>query len=169
MTNLITSRLSLVPLTRSMMERRLVEDEFELWIADAGMVVFPGSWPGDALVMFPTLLSLGQDPVDYTYVAVDRRGRRVVGQVGNTHPVDEDGRIEIGYGFGVPGEGYATEAVAAFVAELLTRPDINAVTAHTATWNRASERVLEKNGFQRTGTSWDDEDGDQVVWERRVD
>lgn len=167
MPNLITARLSLVPLTRSMMERRLVEESFDLWIADIGMVEFPESWPGDALVMFPTLLGLAQDPVEYSYVAVDRRNRRVVGQLGSTHPLDADGRIEIGYGFGVMGKGFATEAVTALVADLLGRPGVNAVMAHTAVDNQASRRVLEKNGFATVGSSWDDEDGDLIVWERR--
>ena len=167
MPNLITARLSLVPLTRSMMERRLVEEAFDLWIADIGMVEFPASWPGDALVMFPTLLGRAQDPVEHSYVAVDRRTRRVVGQLGSTHPLDSDGRIEIGYGFAVMGQGFATEAVAALVTDLLVRPGVNAIMVHTAIDNTASRRVLEKNGFATVGSSWNDEDGDLLVWERR--
>jgi RimJ/RimL family protein N-acetyltransferase len=91
----------------------------------------------------------------------------VVGQVGATSELNEHGAIEIGYGFGVPGHGYATEAVGAVVADLLSRPSVRVVTANTATGNIASARVLEKNDFVRTGTARSEDDGDLITGERR--
>ena len=38
------------------------------------------------------------------------------------------------------------------------------MTAETAVDNLASQRVLEKNGFVRTGVGSNDDDGDLVLW-----
>ena len=70
MTNLETSRLTLVPLSRAMIERRMAEDDFGLWIAHVAVVDFPHSWPGGAMAMFPTSLERGYDPVEDIWVAV---------------------------------------------------------------------------------------------------
>ena len=48
------------------------------------------------------------------------------------------------------GQGIATEALALMVDYLLSRTDIEIITASTIVENRASARVLEKNGFTRT-------------------
>ena len=50
------------------------------------------------------------------------------------------------------GRGIATRAVALMVDYLFGRTDIEIVTASTMIENRASARVLEKNGFTRTAT-----------------
>jgi ribosomal-protein-alanine N-acetyltransferase len=60
------------------------------------------------------------------------------------------GEVEIGYGI-VPtrqGRGYATEAVSTLASLALTMPDVVAVVASTDAGNVASQRVLEKAGFQ---------------------
>lgn len=67
--------------------------------------------------------------------------------------VGEEGEVEIGYG--VAGDwrsrGYATEAVAALVDWALNQSGVVCVTAETDPSNVASQRVLEKAGFVRTG------------------
>ena len=50
------------------------------------------------------------------------------------------------------GQGLATETVATMVDYLFTRTDIEIVTASTMIENRASARVLEKNGFIQTAS-----------------
>jgi len=67
--------------------------------------------------------------------------------------LNEDGSTEIGYGIedAYQGEGYATEAVAAFVNWAFCQPGINCVTAEAEESNLASIRVLEKVGFLPTG------------------
>lgn len=60
------------------------------------------------------------------------------------------GEVEIGYGI-VPtrqGLGYATEAVNTLVSLALTMPEVVAVVASTDADNVASQRVLEKAGFE---------------------
>ena len=166
MTVLTTERLVLAPLSAALIRRRLAGDDFALDIAEAGLVHFGPTWPGDALAMFPSFLSAASDPVLHSFVAIDRESLSAVGQLGATSEPSEDGEIEIGYGFGVAGRGYATEAVAALVTHLLGTPAISMVTATTAVGNLASQRVLEKNGFAQVGTSWSEDDGDLLVWRR---
>jgi RimJ/RimL family protein N-acetyltransferase len=42
-------------------------------------------------------------------------------------------------------------------------PAIHAVTAQTDVDNTPSHRVLERNGFERTGTCIDPENGDRLI------
>jgi RimJ/RimL family protein N-acetyltransferase len=52
--------------------------------------------------------------------------------------------------------------------EMASDPLIRGVSAGTATANVASQRVLEANGFARTGTRIDPEDGEVIVWRRDI-
>lgn len=64
-----------------------------------------------------------------------------------------DGCVEMGYGI-LPeywGNGYATEALKATVDWALEQPEVNAVEAETDANNFASQKVLEKAGFDPTG------------------
>lgn len=167
-----TSRLLLVPLTREVIERRLTRDHFTATVpTPAGplTVIYPPAWPGDPLPMFPHKLATF-DPGEEAWSAtlVERATLTAVGQMGAKGQPDEQGDLEIGYGLNpeVWGRGYATEAVGALVAALLARPEVRRVTAQTATTSPASARVLEKLGFTRVGATWDEEDGDLVVWAR---
>jgi len=69
---------------------------------------------------------------------------RVVGNMGSWSYMDE-GRREVGYWLGREywGRGYATAALAAFIAEIGERP----LFAHVAAHNQGSLRVLTKCGF----------------------
>jgi [ribosomal protein S5]-alanine N-acetyltransferase len=170
-----TPRMFLEPLTKGVMERRLATADFALPFHVDGALVsvfFPRTWPGAAVATFERKLKLqrlGDDGALFrTFVAITRDSHRAVGLLGAVGAPDGRRAQEIGYGFNEEswGRGLATEAVLA-VAELLTaEPDIAMVTARTAPGNAASERVLEKAGFERVGVSWNDEDGDLTIWER---
>jgi [ribosomal protein S5]-alanine N-acetyltransferase len=165
-TVLTTERLYLAPLAHALMRERLSSDTFSFDVAEIGTVSFDPSWPGDALAMFHSLVGNSADPVANSYVAIERDTLRAVGQLGATGEVLPNGEIEIGYGFGVTGQGFATEAVEALVTNLLSSGSIVAITANTAVDNVASHRVLTKNGFRQAGTSSNEEDGDLLVWRR---
>ncbi|MDV6374305.1 GNAT family N-acetyltransferase [Deinococcus arenicola] len=171
---LSTPRLWLLPLTRPMIIARLEGQDFMLVCGtpDGPLeVFFPAEWPGDPLGAFPFFLTqtdrAGEMPGDF--VAVSRADLRAIGQLGSKGKPNAAGELEIGYGLNpsVWGQGLATEAARALVAHLHARPDVQTVTAQTALHNRASERVLEKLGFVRTGKGWDKEDGDLTVWAHR--
>lgn len=75
--------------------------------------------------------------------------------------------IRIGYGV-VPGcrrRGVATRATGEILAWARRDARVDCVMAETDHHNLASHRVLERNGFVRTGERFDDEDGDLIVWE----
>jgi [ribosomal protein S5]-alanine N-acetyltransferase len=63
---------------------------------------------------------------------------------------DADGKAEIGYGIDSTyrNQGYVTEALQALGRWALARPECRALTATTVS-NPASERVLEKSGWQK--------------------
>lgn len=67
--------------------------------------------------------------------------------------LSEEGNAEIGYGIAeaYQGCGYATEAVMALVDWALQWPGVLCVTAETEADNIASQKVLQKAGFEPTG------------------
>jgi RimJ/RimL family protein N-acetyltransferase len=71
----------------------------------------------------------------------------------------------IGYSVypGSQGHGYATAAVAQLMI-LLRGRGFASVLAETSAPNEASQAVLVKCGFGRTGERFDPEDGDVVMW-----
>lgn len=166
MTVLTTEHLFLAPLSIDLVRKRLQTDTFRFEVAQIGTVSFGPAWPGDALGMFSSLAAGPVDPIVHSYVAIERDTLAAVGQLGATSEVDENGAIEIGYGFAVQGRGFASEAVEALVTNLLSSASIVAITANTAVNNVASQRVLEKTGFRKTGTSFNEQDGDLLVWQR---
>ncbi|MER3554597.1 MAG: hypothetical protein C4331_09685 [Meiothermus sp.] len=82
---------------------------------------------------------------------------------------NESGTIELGYGANpaYQGRGYASEIAKALVDWAWTQPNVRRILADCRPDNLASIWVLEKTGFVRTGTRWDEEDGKLIVWEHR--
>jgi RimJ/RimL family protein N-acetyltransferase len=93
-------------------------------------------------------------------------GNEVVGLCSYKQAPNAQGIVEIGYGVAEShrGRGHATRAVTAMLAYARQDPAVTAVTAATAVENLASQRALERNGFVRTGTGHDPDDGDLVFW-----
>lgn len=75
----------------------------------------------------------------------------------------KDGIVELGYEIADArrGRGFATAAVRAMVTEAFADKRVTAVIAHTLPERNASNRVLEKAGFQYDGRA--QEDG-EAVW-----
>ncbi|MGP6156286.1 MAG: GNAT family N-acetyltransferase [Vulcanimicrobiaceae bacterium] len=90
----------------------------------------------------------------------------LVGLCGFKRP-PENGRVEVGYGLAASRRrlGFATRAVAAMLRVAAADERIEAVVAETVASNLASARVLEKNGFERTGARTDPLDGELVLWQ----
>jgi ribosomal-protein-alanine N-acetyltransferase len=172
-----TPRLILLPLSKAMMQTRLEVTSFDLnclTLSGETEIHFPETWPGDALAMYRGALErMGPHDTEVagSFTAVDSATRIAVGQLGTMGGLSDQGAYEIGYGFNPEacGQGFATEAVGALAAHLFSSPSVGAVTAETAVENPASARVLEKNGFSRTGTSWNEDDGDLVTWRLDAD
>ena len=94
-------------------------------------------------------------------------GGEVVGLCGYKNPPSADGKVEIGYGIanGRRGFGYASRAVAAMLERARGDQSISVVVAATAIANVVSQRVLERNGFVRSGTTYDEDDGELIWWQ----
>ena len=112
---------------------------------------------------------LSQDPINSYWWAprlvVDKQ---IVGVTGFKEPPTSNGMVEIGYGIAPSQQkqGFATEAVKLLLKEAFSRTEIQVVIAHTAPSNRASQRVLEKNGFSREGSKVDPKDGEVWIWQK---
>ena len=76
-----------------------------------------------------------------------------VGGIGFFGPPDEAGTLSVGYGIApeVRGQGLTSEALRAMLAFAATHPEVRRVLADTTPDNLASQRVLQKAGFQRVG------------------
>lgn len=74
--------------------------------------------------------------------------------------------VMIGYGVAASRRrrGIATRAVAQVLAWARTDHRVTAITAETAVDNAASQRVLEANGFAKSGEREDEEDGPLFCW-----
>lgn len=88
----------------------------------------------------------------------------VVGMISFTRRA-ADGRYEIGYGVAPAhrGQGVMTRALADLLP-ILAADGHRGLAVETSVDNPASQRVLEKNGFVRTGTRDDPEDGALITW-----
>ena len=93
--------------------------------------------------------------------------RELVGIIGLK--ADAGDIVEIGYGVAASrhGRGFASAGVAHLLT-LLAGRGVRTVRAETSVANPASQRVLERNGFDRTGERIDDEDGALHLWRKTV-
>ena len=141
-----TARLRLEPLTADMARAILAGDLSGL--AAAGLAAANG-WPHEDTADGLAGAVRAGFPPGWLVTA----GGAVIGDIGTHGPVDEAGRVEIGYGLAAPsrGQGYGSEAVAAVTEWLLSQPGVRQVRAHTLTDNAPSRRVLEKAGFTYAG------------------
>lgn len=94
-------------------------------------------------------------------------GNEVVGLCSYKQPPSIEGKVEIGYGIaaGKRDRGYASRAVRAMLDHARRDGTISVVVAATAAANIVSQRVLERNGFSRTGVSYDPDDGELIWWQ----
>ncbi|NKM54072.1 MULTISPECIES: GNAT family N-acetyltransferase [Rhizobium] len=81
--------------------------------------------------------------------------------------VPQDGNIHIGYGVAPSrqGLGSTTRAIAQLLEWAWNDPRVALISAETGLENIASQRVLQRNGFIRTGERIDAEDGPLICWE----
>jgi RimJ/RimL family protein N-acetyltransferase len=95
---------------------------------------------------------------------------KVVGLCSITR-MPESGSIDIGYGIAPTCQrrGIATRSIGAVVAWARGAPHVSTITAETAIDNIASQQVLVRNGFVRTGERFDAEDGQLICWRCAVD
>ena len=102
------------------------------------------------------------------YLAIERETKQIVGTVGFKGEPNRDGEVEIAYWTFEPneGRGVATSMVANLCRIASRQEGLRLIIAHTLPVQNASGRVLEKNGFVKTGHADDPHYGPVWRWER---
>jgi RimJ/RimL family protein N-acetyltransferase len=120
-------------------------------------VALPPGFPTNAEQLaewFGNGMHLGGRDSALHLMMLDRASGRIVGSIGLFHPDWQVGSTEIGYGVrrDARNQGYATEALVAVTAWVLTEGGIQRAWLTANTDNLASIRVAVKAGFHREGT-----------------
>lgn len=135
-----------------------------------GFEIVPGAWPPE-IVLTSALERFRAGELWFWCVPrlfLLTSENRIVGS-GCFKNSPDSGAVEIGCGVAdlYCGRGFATCGVELLVTEGFTKPEVNAITAETAVWNMASQRVMEKASFIRSGTRVDADDGPLICWRRK--
>lgn len=165
--DLSTARLDLHPLPLPMVEALLAGD---VGLAD-GLAPYPvtaATFAGDDSVLRFRRDQLRADPTELPWLyhaAVLRSSGQVVARAGFHAPPDAVGTVEIGYRVRPERQrqGLATELVAGMLAWAGAHGAVRCLGS-TSPDNLASQALLARFGFVRTGEQWDDEDGLEWVF-----
>lgn len=116
-------------------------------------VSVPEGWP-----TFPEAFALQEEEpkastVWPSYFFVCPKKAALVGNGGFAGPPDDHGEVEIGYEISAEYRnlGYATAAAKLMLEIAFSRPEVNAVVAHTLAEENASNAVLKKLGMSLVG------------------
>ena len=104
----------------------------------------------ELMKLFDNLMSA---PIDFKVFIIQKKDGTKIGDI-HYRLVHTCRWMEISYGLkpNERGKGYGTEAVQLVVDYLLLSKDLARIQAITDVRNKASQRVLEKAGFQKEGT-----------------
>jgi [ribosomal protein S5]-alanine N-acetyltransferase len=172
-----TERLELVPLSIGAM-RATLERDLQRASAELGAEVPPDIYErlGGLFMLHTAQFEVAPDGADWlarAMVVIDGGGplrpdvplrRRMIGSVG-FHSAPTNGVVEIGYHVepGYRREGYASEAVRAML-DWAADHGIHRIRAAVSPTNTASLGVVRQFGFRQTGSQWDEEDGEELVF-----
>ncbi len=106
-------------------------------------------------------------PWIHWFSIIERTSGVEVGSCAFKGPPSVDGMVEIAYGIepDFQRRGFATEAAGGLRDYALSQDAVRVVRAHTLLDGHASQRVLEKCGFQRIGEVVEPDDGLVLRWE----
>ncbi len=101
---------------------------------------------------------------------VDSATSQVVGHAGFHGPPDSRGMVEVGYSVDplLRRRGYARAMLQALIGEAGCVPGVTTVRASISPTNVASRATIARFGFEQVGEQWDDRDGLELVFERRL-
>ena len=166
-----TARLDLHPLPLPLIDALLAGD-LAAAQALAPYPITPETFDGDERVLRYRQAQLRADPAELPWIyraAVLRATGEVVARGGFHGPPDAAGAVEIGYRVAPAwrGQGIATELAAGLI-EWAREQGVARCVASTAPDNAASQRVLARLGFVRTGEWLDEEDGLELVFTQEL-
>jgi [ribosomal protein S5]-alanine N-acetyltransferase len=178
MASIETTRLELLPLSPQFLDAILAGRRKD---AESALgLELPPAWPDGHDFGFLKLRrnQAREDPEREEWLprAIALRERRqMIGHIGFHGPPGVNGprtpeALEVGYTVFEPfrGRGYATEAVAAILEWARAQHGVHHFVASVSPDNVPSLALVRRLGFRETGTQWDDEDGEELVFELKV-
>jgi RimJ/RimL family protein N-acetyltransferase len=171
-----TERLELTLLSPQLLEAILGgrRDDAE----SLARIAIPSWWPDehDRRFLVLRLDQVTKDPGRLEWlpraIGLRRRDRPIIGHTGFHGPPGVNGprrpnALEVGYTVFEPHRrcGYATEAVAAMLAWARDEHGVHDFVASVSPDNVPSLALVRRFGFRQTGRQWDDEDGEELVFE----
>ena len=176
--SILSERLELVPLSPSFLEALLAGRAEDA--GSAAGIAIPAGWPDEHDRRFLELRAaqMREEPAREQWVravVLRQPDRPMIGHAGfhgppGTNGARKPGALELGYTIFEPfrGRGYATEAASALTRWAAKTHGVRHFIASVAPDNVPSLAVVRKVGFVQTGTQWDEEDGEELVFELNV-
>jgi len=152
-----TERLIIKPLTYNQLKKYILNDnslEQELNLNETSRLISPELKEALEQTILPNVADTSKNYLYSTlWTLISKKENKMVGDLCFVGAPNADGEIEIGYGtYDIfSGLGFMTEAVGGMISWAKKQPEIHAIIAGTEKQNTASFRVLEKNGFVKTG------------------
>ncbi len=152
-----TKRLIIKPLTYSQLEKYILNDnslELELNLNETSRSISPELKEAFEQTILPNVADISKNYLFSTlWTIISKEDNKMVGDLCFVGAPNADGEIEIGYGtYDIfAGLGFMTEAVGGMISWAKKQQDIRTIIADTEKQNIASFRVLDKNGFVKTG------------------
>ena len=152
-----TERLIIKPLTYNQLEKYILNDnslEQELNLNETSRSISPELKEALEQTILPNVSDTSKNYLYSTlWTLISKKENKMVGDLCFVGAPNTEGEIEIGYGtYDIyVGLGFMTEAVGGMISWAKKQPEIRAIIADTDKQNTASFRVLEKNGFVKTG------------------
>ena len=166
-----SERLDLLAMSLELMEALLAGDR-ERAQPLAGYPI-PGDWPAgmESTLRFRIAIARQQPkalPLLLRAMVLGSDPDVVVGRIGFHGPADDAGTLEIGYEVfpAFRRQGYAREAVLAMFGWALTDPSVLRFRATVSPGNAPSRRLVAGLGFVEVGSQWDEDDGEETIFER---
>ena len=166
-----SDRLDLVPMSLELMEA-LLRGDLETARHMVGYRI-PVDWPHVMKSVLQFRIPIGKAQPETLRLLLRAMVLRtdpqvVVGRLGFHGPADDDGMLEIGYEV-FPAhrrQGYAREAVIAMFDWARRDPAVHRFRASVSPENLASRNLVTGLGFIEVGSQWDEEDGEETIFER---
>jgi len=152
-----TERLVIIPLTFEQLLKYFRCDnslESELNLNKSSRTISPELKEAFELTILPNVADQNKNYLFSTlWTAIAKAENKMVGDLCIMGEPNADGEIEIGYGTyqEFENKGLMTEIVGGIIRWVKSQKAVNSIAASTEKSNVASFRVLEKNGFVRTG------------------
>jgi len=165
--NIVTERLILMPMTLSMIHA-LLHGRKEVF--EAHGISFHKDWPRqdtlDVLEFLKDVMKNAEEASGFdVWMVIRKDGMLVVGDAGFKGAPDENGRIEIGFGLveEVQKQGYGYEVAQALLDWASRQENVRVIAADSLLYNIGSMKVLTRCGMKEIRR-----DDVHIYWEKSV-